>query len=163
MKIIIPIFGEINLISLKDYYEEEIIFNGKKLKLDLNFNETEISEDRIQIVINILNNLSNVLNQVWESIEQDFKEGENVNEYIVFHFEEMFEDEIKELLKCSNKGLTRKEQFLSVLNLKRIGFYPEEKDEFAVFDFVTKEELSQYLLVVKLDDKVQPNQITMES
>lgn len=163
MKIQIPNFGELDLNSLEKYYKEQFKFNKRDLKLDLNFNKTEISEDRIQIVINVLNNLNNILNQVWKYIEQDFEEGKDVNEYIEFHFEELFEDELKDLLKNADKSLTLKEQFLSLINLKRIGFYPEEKDEFVIFDFVIDKEISQYLLVVKLNDQLQLDHITMES
>ena len=55
----IPFFEDINLESLQDYYQVVIDFEGRKLQLDVNFENTSIGEDKLTQVIAILENLEN--------------------------------------------------------------------------------------------------------
>jgi hypothetical protein len=66
-------------------------------------------------------------------------------------------------LKHTDNSLSQSEQLLSILKLKRIGFYPEIENHYTIFDFVTDEDISQYLLVVKLNKEGELDHITMES
>jgi len=59
--------------------------------------------------------------------------------------------------------LDKKEKLLSVIQLLRIGFYPEKEDAlFAMYDYTIQEELTNDLLVVKISKNDQPV-VTIES
>ncbi len=156
-------FNEIDLQNLTDYYEVDIDFKGMPLQLDLNFEDTNIEEANLDYVKSILADLDGTLLKVNDFIQNDYKSGEDVQEFLTFHLEELDNDELESLLSDSDKSLTKDEQLLSIIKLKRIGFYPEDNDEYAIFDFVTDEEISQYLLVVKVNSKGELDHITMES
>lgn len=156
-------FNEIDLQNLTDYYEVDIDFKGNSVQLDINFQETKINESNLDYLKNILDDLDGILLKVNDFIKNDYKSGEDVKEFLAFHIEELDNDELESLLSDSDKSLSREEQLLSIIKLKRIGFYPEDNDEYVIFDFVTDEEVSQYLLVVKVNSKGQLDHITMES
>lgn len=156
-------FNEIDLQNLTDYYEVDIDFNGNSVQLDINFQETKINESNLDYLKSILDDLDGILLQINDFIKKDYKSGEDVKEFLAFHMEELDNDELESLLSDSDKSTSREEQLLSIIKLKRIGFYPEDNDEYVIFDFVTDEEVSQYLLVVKVNNKGQLDHITMES
>jgi hypothetical protein len=156
-------FNEIDLQNLTDYYEVDIDFKGNSVQLDINFQETKINESNLDYLKSILDDLDGILLKINDFIKNDYKSGEDVKEFLAFHIEELDNDELESLLSVSDKSLSREEQLLSIIKLKRIGFYPEDNDEYVIFDFVTDEEVSQYLLVVKVNSKGQLDHITMES
>jgi len=66
-------------------------------------------------------------------------------------------------LKDTDKNLSIDRQILSILKLRRIGFYPYDNEAFAILDFVLDEDISQYILVVIMNDSKSVDHITMES
>ncbi len=52
---------------------------------------------------------------------------------------------------------------MSSLHLERIGFYPNQPEQFAVFDYSLGESLTNYLLVVNFDDQGRVTEVAMES
>ena len=158
----LPYFKEIDISMLKDYYEVDIEFEEKKLQIDLNFEKESIVEKEMNPVVSILENLNEAILKILNYIQLDFKNGDEVNEFINFHLEELSEEELKGLFTSANSILSKEEQFLSVIRLKRIGLYPEE-EIFAIFDFSIDDEVSQYLLVVKVNAQIELDHITMES
>jgi len=163
MTINLPFFNEIDSDLLVDYYEADIDLNLKKIQLDVNFDENSIELDRLLILKNYLENLSELIDLAEKEIQTDFSNGEEVKEFITFHIEELDKDDIDNLLKEADKNLSIEQQILSILKLKRIGFYPDDEDNFAVLDFTLNEDLSQYILVVNITENKALNYITMES
>jgi uncharacterized protein YbcC (UPF0753/DUF2309 family) len=163
MIIHLPFFNEINADEITDYYEVDIEFEQRNIQLDLNFDETSIEPDRLLIVKSYLDDLSAIIDIAQKEIDNDFANGDEVQEFLNFHTTEMDQDELDDLLKNADKSLSVDQQILSVVQLKRIGFYPEEEDEFAILDFVLHEEVSQYILIVKMSDSKTVDHITMES
>lgn len=163
MIINLPFFNELDSDLLADYYEADIDLGLKKLFLDLNFHETSIESDRLLILKNYLDNLTGIIDIAENEIRNDFNNGEEVKEFLTFHIEELDQNELADLLKEADQNLSIEQQILSTLKLKRIGFYPDEEENFAVLDFTLNEDLSQYILVVNMTDNKAVNYITMES
>ncbi len=82
-------------------------------------------------------------------IQEDFKSGETVKEYIEHHLKELDNDDLKGLLK-SAEGSTKEDKMLSVIKLKRIGFYPQTEERFFNLDYTLEDELTDYLVVLDL-------------
>lgn len=156
-------FGELDPNLLKDYYATEIEIDGHQIKIDLNFQDTSIAEDRLLKVNAVLEKLPVFIGKLKDFIHDDFKNGTDVQEFLDFHIEEVGEEELAALLSKADQSLKKDEQLLSVLSLRRIGFYPDEDDSFTVSDFETDPEISQYLLVVNTTIDQELHYITMES
>lgn len=159
----IPFFGDVNLESLQNTYRLTTDFDGRKLDLDLNFENTSIAEDNLNLITKILDNLREWVGKAEKFINNEFQTGSEVDDYIDFHIEELFDEDLEKLLKDADKTMPRKERLLSILKLERIGFYPEDARHYAIFDFVTDREISDNLLVVKLNKNGELDLITMES
>ena len=163
MIIDLPFFHELNSDSLTDYYEATIDFEQATIQLDINFDETTIDPDKLLTVKNYLDELQAIIGIAKNGIFNDFENGEDVKEFLTFHIEELDQSDLDSLLTHADKTLSLEQQILSILKLRRIGFYPDADDEFAILDFVLDEEISQYILVVKINDHKTIDHITMES
>jgi hypothetical protein len=158
-----PNFGKLNLYELEERYDSVFDFEDLTVEIDLNFEEKIIKPNRIEIVNTFLNNLNDFHQNNILKIQKDYKKGGEAK----FYAEEMMEylEEDDELNLCfpnTNRSLLSEEFILSKLYLKRIGFYPNDKDYFAVFDYTIHEEMN-YLLVLKYNQKQKISEITVES
>ena len=164
-KLLLKYFGEIDLANLVDCYDSEIEFKDRKVKIDLNIipaNNFDI--ENIKILQNFLDDLTSLEQIIVQAIKQDYENKLVTKEYIDFHIEELDKSDIDTLIKNADKKLKRKERLLSVMYLKRIGFYPEKgEDTFAIFDYALNEELTDELLVIGVSKDKDINWITWES
>jgi hypothetical protein len=98
-------------------------------------------------------------------MKQDFEnpEGDSVRFYLENFIADADEKELEKLIDITNKNDEPEEQLLKKLHLVRIGFYPEDQDEFAVFEYSIGEELTNYLVVIVTDESGEPAYITVES
>lgn len=163
MIINLPFFNELDSDNLTDYYEVDVDIEQNKVQLDVNFEEKTINPDKLLILKSYLDSPQAIINIAKEAIINNFANGEDVKEFLTFHIEELEQSDLDNLLRDTDKTLSLEEQILSVLKLRRIGFYPYDNDEFAILDFVLDEEISQYILVVKLNNNKTVDNITMES
>jgi len=85
-----------------------------------------------------------------------------VQEFLDFHLEEV-DEELVALLSKTDQSLKKDQQLLSILDLRRIGFYPDKDEVFTVSDFGIDEEISRYVLVVNTTQDQELHYITMES
>lgn len=158
-----PLFGVIELQNLKDYYGAILKTKKNSIQLDLNFDNTTISEKELRQTSEFIQNLHLKIEQTTRIIKEDFDNGEGVSLYLDHHLESFTESEISELLKDSRKQLSQKEELFKLLTLNRICINPENDIEYAIFDYTISKELTDYLLVVKLNSKDELEEITMES
>lgn len=163
MIINLPYFNELDSDNLTDYYEVNVEIEHDNVQLDINFDETTINPDKLLILKSYLDAPQAIIDIAKKEIINDFANGEDVNEFLTFHIEELDQSDLDNLLKHADKTLSLEEQILSILKLRRIGFYPYEDDEFAILDFVLDENISQYILVVKMNNTKTVDNITMES
>lgn len=159
----LPYFGEITTDSLNGYYQIDINFGQEQLELDLNFKNDSIHANQLNPLKEYLNDLQVITAIAKTAIADDFENGEDVNEFLTFHLEEVFEEELNSFLSDTDKNLPIKKQLLSKIKLKRIGFYPDSDYSFAVLDFKFDADFSQYILVVNMNDDKTVYNITMES
>jgi hypothetical protein len=163
MIINLPFFNELDSESLTDYYEVDIDIEQDKVQLDINFDETNIDPAKLSILKEYLDEPQAIINIAKKEIFSDFENGEDVKEFLAYHMEELDQSELDGLLIHADKTLSIEQQILSTLKLRRIGFYPDNDDVFAVFDFVLSGDISQYILVVNMNDSKTVDSITMES
>ncbi|MBJ2176483.1 DUF2004 domain-containing protein [Aureibaculum sp. A20] len=145
-------FGEIDLNKTEEYIDVLTNINGNEISIDLNIIEETISKKTIQPTINFLENLHEIEKIAHKQVLSDFKNGNIVKDYIEHHIGEFNDDDLKSLgIKTTDSPKERKQKFLNKIYLKRIGFYPEEWDSLAIFDFTISRDLTQYLIVLSFD------------
>ncbi|NVK63843.1 MAG: DUF2004 domain-containing protein [Flavobacteriales bacterium] len=156
-------FEEIDLNNLSDYYSKEIKLNGNTVNVDLNFDSATLTESDVNNLNNVFNLLQDLLKNSLTWIQQDLRTGVDVQEYINFHLEDFFEEEPEEILVGTDKSLSNQDRFLQTLHVSRIGIYPSTKDNYVVMDYMTNEDLSNYILVINVKSDLNLNYITIES
>jgi hypothetical protein len=123
MIINVPFFNELNSDSLKDYYEVDIDVEQNKVQIDVNFDETSIAYSDLLILKSYLDDLPVVIEIAKNGIFKDFNKGVDVKEFLNFHIDELDKNELDSLLKNADKSISIERQLLSVIKLRRIGFY----------------------------------------
>lgn len=167
-KIELPLFGKIDFTQLDEYYAAETSYNGMKLRIDLNFENKNLSDEQAININKFLSNISafDIQNKI--EIEKDFNDDGESKDYIDFYLDELDEEELRGIIDSENKDNSKEEQLLSKLILIRVGLYPDGKfdtDYFGVFDYsieIDGEPCNQ-LLVVKTNKTGDLDHITWES
>ena len=158
----LPFFGELDLDSLEEYYDAEFEHAGRTIYIDLNFEEEGIDEEKLHAMKQNLENLSSIIGIAAKAVEDDFLTAGTPMEYVEHHLEVMSGDELDEILKDADKNTTEEQQLFSILKLYRIGFYPGEENAM-VLDFTIGKGVTDYIVVVNMDEEGTVNDIVMES
>jgi hypothetical protein len=170
---LLPYFGQINLTSLEEDYYVEIELDGRKLKIDINFDKTSIDELEADNLKCFIENIGKFNQQNRKYIEYDY-EDENrypVKDYINAHVNL---EPIAKLIDFNNKEITPEIQLLNKLTIERVGIYPDGKYEttdYAVFDYTiegnvykdARRTITDQLVVVKTDKNGVLNDLVTES
>ncbi|NBB28100.1 DUF2004 domain-containing protein [Cellulophaga sp. BC115SP] len=160
-------FGVINITQLEKDYRTKTIYSNKALNLDINFENESIDEEQALEINHILNNISAIDEENRKQINKDFKKKGETRDYITFYLEELFEEELQEIIDYNDKSISKEKQLLNKLILIRVGLYPDNASigYSVVFDYsieIEGEPCNQ-LLVVKTDIKGKLDHITWES
>ncbi len=131
--------------------------------MDISFDDKNIDTQKLAKINEWLSNPEKLDQLGISTINEDFKTGETVNEYIEHHLEELDSDDLKRLLNQANVGLTDKEKLLHLISLKRIGFYPDSDERFVNLDYSFDSEMTDYLVVLDYTEDGQLHYITVES
>ena len=159
----IKYFEEININNLESYYSKKIEINSNLIDVDLNFESESLDEHQIKKLNLCLEDLQNIIAKFWQWILNDYKNGEDVNEYISFHLDDFFEDDPEEILKGTDSNLDNKDRFLQTLRVNRIGIYPSSPENYLIIDWMTNPDLSNYILVINVNNNFELEYITVES
>jgi hypothetical protein len=161
----LPHFGQINLTSLDEYYEVVIEFNGNPVQIDLNFTNKTIDRPTMEIVKKFIEDIDTYdkLNKIYIDNDYNDEEGETVKLYLEHHLEEIDREELSKLIDFDNENIEPEKQLLNTMHLVRLGIYPYDEKDFAIFDYTIGRDLTNYLVVVKTDKEGQLEYIAMES
>jgi Protein of unknown function (DUF2004) len=153
MKYTMPFFKDFDLAKLNDYYETEIEFEGRAIQIDLNFEDLQISVEKLDLIKQFLSNLNRWHEDNKAEIQKDYLAGKEVDYYIHEHLEQLDEEDLNEILSKKDRTKTIEQQMLDSFFLKRIGFYPKTENTGIVCDYTISEEFIDDLVVVfrKLD------------
>lgn len=158
-----PNFAELDINSLKEYYNVQIDFKGHKIEMDLNFIEKSIETDKLEVVKMFIDNLKMLNTVALDAIKEDFLTGGPVKEYIEHHLEETSEKSLNPFVQKSAKPAAKENKMLAKFYLKHVGFYPQNEDQFAVFDFTIDQELTDYIIAVNFKEDGEIAYLSMES
>lgn len=164
----LPYFGEIENDSLKEYYSVDVNLGCRNIQIDINFKTKSVENKTLVTIRKFLSEIEEFDKKNILEYNKDFRQKGETDAYIQFYIEELFEEELKELININDNKKNQKSQLLEKLELIRIGLYPNEKEAigyFGVFDYSIKieGEFCNQLLVVKTNEKGELEDITWES
>ncbi|MEO8236561.1 MAG: DUF2004 domain-containing protein [Flavobacterium sp.] len=161
----LPHFGKLSIENLEEYYNVDIEFNGNEIQIDLNFEDKTIGTSTMDKVKNFIQNIDkfDTLNKTYIHNDYRDEDGDTVKFYLEHHLEEISEEEISLLINFDDISKEPEQQLLTKLKLVRVGLYPHDEDNFAIFDYTIGRELTDYLVVIKTDENGQLDYMTMES
>ncbi len=162
---VLPYFGQLKLDSLEEYYSAKTEFDGAIIRLDLNFENKKIALANMKSVRKIIDDIPRLDKQNKIYIDNDFnnEDGDTVRFYLEHHLEEVDKKELSTLIDFGDKNTGPEEQLLTKIHLVRVGLYPENDENFAVFDYSIGENFTNYLVVISLNKKGKLDYVTMES
>lgn len=142
-------FGEIDLQQVKDEYISALTYDGRKVKLDLNlFDNEQTAPETIQKAHSFLEKIEEHIRNAYKSLSDDYEaEGETYG-YIEHHMEELEPEELAKIIDNYQPAIPQDDELFDKLQLQRIGLYPEDDDEFAVFDFSIGDKYTDYLIAI---------------
>ncbi|WP_055446137.1 DUF2004 domain-containing protein [Lacinutrix mariniflava] len=143
----LPYFKEeIDIQNLRDEYETELEYNGKEINIFLN-EMLGADKEQLNQIKNTLENLSEFDKQNRSFISNDFKnQNGNTFEYLSYHLDEL-NVHFKEIIDSKNTKLNNLKKIMNLLKIATISFY----SDLVVFYYSLDDEISDQLLVVKLD------------
>lgn len=146
-----------------DYLDTTIEFQGREIELDINTDEVLGKNSWVKEYEEYISKLEIFKEKIDKEIIKDFEDNGTTKEWIDFHLEELGEA-IKEngLLDNCDKNLSLDRQLLSMLKIRRIGIYPEYED-YAIWDYIFNDEISDEILVIVTDKNGNIIDITWES
>jgi len=106
-------FGEIENDSLKEYYCIDTKVGDKKIQIDINFTTKSADKKTLEIISEFLLNIGKIDRRNIEKYQKDFQEKGETAEYIQFYIEELFEEELKELINLDESEKNKKNQLLN--------------------------------------------------
>ena len=164
-KFVLPHFGELDLDSPEAYYDGEIEFNGKAVRLDMSFDNETIDAQRLEVVKGFLEKLPEWNEKNNKAILKDYKDedGNTVRDYLEFILEELDKGELSKLINLEDKSVKPIDQLLKKLHLVRVGLYPDGEDAFAIFDYSIGKDVLDHVVVLSTDEKGKLEYMTMES
>lgn len=161
----LPHFGNLATENLDEYYDVNIEFDGDEIEIDLNFENKTIDTITMDKVKNFIENIEkhNKLNHTYIVNDYNDEDGDTVRSYLEHHLEEVEKEELSDLINFDDKTTEPELQLLKNLKLVRIGLYPDNEDNFAIFDYSIGVEITDYLVVLNTDEKGQLDYMAMES
>lgn len=146
-----------------DYLETTIEFQNREIELDINTDAVLGENNWVKQYEEYISKLETFKEKIDKEIIKDFENDGVTKEWIDFHSEELIESiEENGTLDNCDKSLPIDRQILSALKLNRIGIYPEYED-YAVWDYILDDEISDEILVIVTDKNGEIVDITWES
>lgn len=158
----LPFFGTVNLSSGEGCFGGEITLEGRNVALDFNVS-METTKATLEVVSQFVYDVVDKVKIARDEMKKSLENDEDVADYLQHHVEELSMEELSEMIDLSKDESSYKQQLCSCFYLKRIGFYPDNEDEFVVLDYTINDELTDYLISVYFDSKGQFSYLSMES
>lgn len=161
----LPYFGNLPTENLEEYYDVDIELNGNEIQVDLNFEHQTVDTLILDKVKNFIEKLEKFdkLNKTYILNDYNDEDGDTVKFYLEHHLEEVDKEELTKLVNFDDTITEPEQQLLSKLKLVRVGLYPDNEDNFAIFDYSIGKDITNYLVVINTDENGQLDYMTMES
>lgn len=159
----LPYFGEIDTNNVEECYEAELSYKGWTVELDLNFDESKLSEGDAAYLVKMLDKLPSHIELARKAVEKDWHAGE-ASETARFYVD-MHSDIADELFTGSSTVVSELTypEIAQALVVTRVGIYPEEEDVYLICDIQFSTEFTNYLMAVSITRDGKFGDIALES
>lgn len=161
----LPHFGKIPTDNLEEYYVVDIDFKGNQIQIDLNFDSKTIDASTFEKIKKVIEDIEKFDKQNKKYILEDYNddEGDTVKFYLEHHLNDVEKEELSALINFADTANEPEKQLLNKLKMVRVGLYPNDKENFAIFDYSIGEEITNYLVVINTDENGELDYMSMES
>ncbi len=163
MSVNLPYFGVIAIDELSDYYQADYNYDGKNIPLDLNFDDTEISSGDLSATIVALQSIPQLISTAYIELKKSYQTNGVVKQYINRHMSGLSAQQLETLFTGTADDLNKEQKMLSQLKIVRIGFYPEDILDTITIDFSIGYDLTDTIIVMNFNSKMQLEDIGQES
>lgn len=163
MSVTLPYFGAIDIDELSDYYQADYNYEGKNIPLDLNFDDTEISSRDLEDTVTALQSLPQLISTAYIELKKSFQTNGVVKQYINRHMSGLSAEQLDTLFTGTADDMNKEQKMLSQLKIVRIGFYPEDILDAITIDFSLGYDLTDIIIVMNFNSKMQLEDIGQES
>ena len=115
----LPYFGEIENGSLKEYYCVDVNLSNREIQIDINFTKKSADNEKLEIIREFLSKVEEVDRRNILEYNKDFQKEGETQEYIQFYIEELFEDELKELISVNENEEKQKKTITRKIRIKK--------------------------------------------
>lgn len=160
------ILGDVEFDPEQDenVWETEIEWAGRTVRVDLWFDGATMNSSVLESIARFATDAAGFDQLARLAMREDWRQkGSAVRDYLEHHLDDLGADERHAALGTEDGKSIDVDVFLSRIHLIRIGLYPNDPDSYAVFDYTTGRELTDYLIAAKFDDRDKVTEIAMES
>lgn len=162
----LPLLGQVDFPANSDSrWNFEVQSPVGPVSIDFNVKNGQISESLLKKTESLLQNFASLDGAARAAIRADYAEGDGAPSYdfLDFHVEELPQDELDKCFGSHKSGSIGVEELLCALELKRVGFYLDDDEEFAIMDYMLKDAESDQILVVYVNPNGEILSVQMES
>jgi hypothetical protein len=123
-----------------------------RVRLDINVHGA-VTQHLLDSVAGFVTNLASFDQLARDFLSQDFEQNNesSVRLYVEHHLEQLDPDDLWASLGAANSQAFDADLLLSRIYLCRVGLYPDNQNQRALFDYTVGERLTQYVIVVRFD------------
>ena len=145
-------FGDIDLNEVKSEYTSSLQFDDEKITVNLNiFENDSVTPEMIEKADAFLQKIEDAIRNAYKYLLDDYEsEGETYG-YIQHHIDQLSPEEMIEILGKHTPDVDQNDDLVAHLKINRIAIFPEDDDEFAVFDFTIGRDYSDYVIAIYTD------------
>jgi len=151
----LPVIGSFKLQPDVDGgFEAALDLRGRRVSLDINVCGA-VTQRLLDGVAGFVGNLADFDQSARDFLRHDFEQNNesSVRLYIEHHLETPAPDDLRAFRGVANSQAIDANLFLSEMYLCRVGLYPDNQNECALFDYTVGEWLTQYVIVVRFDSE----------
>lgn len=162
---ILPYFGNFQINKLKNDYSIEVEYDHDEILIELFFENPMIDSSRMDKVKSILEDIPkyDLLNK--KHISDDFSnlKSTTIKDYLEDHLYLIKAMDLPGFENINDTVLEKSKELLKHMKLERIAIFPEEKSNFAIFDYSIGPEYSDYIVAACLDENGNFEMLAVES
>lgn len=160
--------GAITIENGNDSFFEnkQITINGTKYDVSLFICENVITERHSAIIEGMINNIILMYPKAKQALLEQGHDNDTIKYFIDFHLNELpeyYPSLLSDLFETNDKALISNANVIDKMQLRGFIIGKNEKNTYITLDFTLGRELSDELLVVEFDEKMNITRIAHES
>src|SRR5215468_4782098 len=151
----LPVIGSFELQpDVDEVFDAALDLRGRRVSLDINVYGA-VTQRLLDGVAGFVGNLADFDQSARDFLRYDFEQNNesSVRLYIEHHLGTPAPNDVRAFLGVATSQTVDANLFLSKMYLCRVGLYPGNQNECALFDYTVGERLTQYVIVVRFDSE----------